>query len=127
MGEGFPVFVLPLITLGAMGAVFVAIGAWFRAAGDRLVEEPGVVVVHADADILAVRWGGPDLDEHVSVPLPSLRRLDPGERVTIRHRPGETSPVELLGPLVRGTPLFVIGAVTLGVGAALSLVVLLTG
>ena len=126
MGEGFLVALVPLLALGGLGTVIAAIGLWFRIAGDRLVEEPAVVVADDELGMLAVRWGGPDLDEHVTVPLPSFRRLTPGERVIIRHRPGETYPV-LRSGLVRGTPLFVIAAVTVGVGILFSLAVLLVG
>ena len=127
MGEGFPVALVPLLALGGLGTVIAAIGLWFRIAGDRLVEEPAVVVADDELGMLAVRWGGPDLDEHVTVPLPSFLWLTPGERVIIRHRPGETYPVELRSGLVRGTPLFVIAAVTVGVGILFSLAVLLVG
>lgn len=127
MGEEFPDFLVPLVALGGLGAVFAAVGLFFRIAGNRMVEEPGVVVVHPEHQGIVVRWGGPGLDEHLSVPLPAFRRLRPGDHVRIRHRPGEIEAIEILGPNVRGTYLFFIAGVAVLTGAVFSLLVLITG
>jgi hypothetical protein len=126
MGEGFPDFLVPLVSLGGMGVVIAAVGLYFRLAGARLIEEAGVVVVHPELDVLAVGWGGPDLDAHISVPLPAFRQLKPGDQVRIRHRPGEIEPIEILGPTVRGTFLFIIAGACAAAAILFSLVVFVT-
>jgi hypothetical protein len=119
MATGSLDYFVPLVSLGLMAVTIALVGLFIRMRGRGLVVEDGVLLGSTDfAGFVHVRWGGPELRQYESSTLYVGRVLPVGARVKIRHRPGHTDQIEILGPNVRGVYLFWIA----GIAGALALV-----